>query len=295
MNVLITGSSGFLGHNLIKTIKQEKQDWTIFGIDIKSSGNQEINFINIDLLEKVSWGDILKENNIDLIFHLTGVFHNIDNYSMMKINVLQTLSFFEEIRKTDQNTKILLIGSAAQYGRVDTKDLPITEDFIQNPTSFYGLTKKWQEEIALNYSTKYGIKSICTRPSNFIGPGIAQILLPGYLTKVFSENKDLINIKISSKNDERDYIDAKDVCSALIKLSEEQKCYGEIFNISSSELISNEKLIHLFAEIRKRNVNIEETNKNNNSKISLSNKKLKDYTNWEKQYNIKDSIKWCFE
>jgi len=293
MNVLITGSSGFLGNTLIEKIKQEDKTWNLIGVDIKSKDNQGINFLKYDLSKKVSWKRIIEENNINLIYHIAGVFLNIDNYTMMKINVLQLLSFFEEIRKTSLNPIIVIIGSAAQYGLIDKQNLPVEENTIQKPISFYGLTKKWQEEMAIHYFMSYGIKTICTRPSNLIGKGIAETLLPGFLTKSFTKNDDLINIEISSKNDKRDYIDVRDVASALILLAKNNKSVGEVFNISSSELISNEQLVHLFAKNSNKKVNIKEKFKASNSEISLLNKKISSYLNWERQYGIEDSIKWC--
>ncbi|MCG3258495.1 MAG: epimerase, partial [Candidatus Heimdallarchaeota archaeon] len=35
MRILITGSSGFLGVNLVKHIQAERPDWEIYGFDLK--------------------------------------------------------------------------------------------------------------------------------------------------------------------------------------------------------------------------------------------------------------------
>ncbi|NHJ48362.1 MAG: NAD(P)-dependent oxidoreductase [Asgard group archaeon] len=293
MNVIITGCSGFLGQHLITTINQSKKKWKLFGIDKVEVTNQLDNFYLLDFIDEVDWKSILTEIKPDIIFHLAGVYHNASIDSMIKINTLQTLSLLDTIQKNNLNPIVVLIGSASQYGYINPKDNPIDETHSQNPILYHGYSKKWQEEIGLMFVKKHSLNVICTRPTNFIGKGIAPTLLPGYLTHLFqSEETEEVIIDISSKTARRDYVDVRDAAQALIKLCETTSCIGEVFNISSSKSISNEKIIELYGKISKRKFKIQESSKKDDLDISLSNEKIKRYTDWKIKHTIEESITW---
>lgn len=295
MNIIVTGCSGFLGKHLINEIIKERQNWEIFGVDRESTSNHFMKFTKTILNNKLKWFDFLKDKNPDIIYHLIGVYNTNDKEEMLEINFKQSLNLFESILSLNIDPIVIIIGSAAQYGKVNPKDNPITEDYKQKPTAFYGYTKKWQEEIALHFHRKYGVKVICTRPSNFMGKGISSKLFPGLLTKQFLKTGNQINIEISSKDSVRDYIDVRDVTNALVKISETKDCIGESFNISSSKGVSNEQLINLYSQISRKKAFIKEDIKSDSLKISMSNKKLKSYIDWKINYKLNESIEWCLK
>jgi len=295
MNVLITGCNGFLGTNLANEIRRVKQDWIIYGIDKELSDEHQTNFTKLSLKKKNNWMDYLKDKNFDIIFHLIGLYKTKNKELMLDVNLKQSINLFESIIDLDINPIIVIIGTAAQYGFVNPNDNPIKETYKQNPTSFYGYTKKWQEEAALFYNKNYGINVICTRPSNFIGKGLSPILLPSILAEKFSTSENEVQIKISSKESIRDYIDVRDAAQALIKLGESKKSIGKPFNISSSNGVSNESIIEQYSRISKKKANIIDEGTANPIKISLSNKKLKSEIKWDLKYPLEESIKWCLE
>lgn len=292
MRILITGATGFFGSNLIELIHKIKPKWNITGIDIVKPKIEDFNFRKIDLSREFNWDKELVSIEPDIIFHLAGVYGIKDYNLMYNVNTLQTFSMLASIKKAEIDARIIIIGSAAQYGRIENNQNPINEKFPQNPFSIYGATKKWQEEIALFYHKTYGLKVVCTRPSNLIGKSISKKLLPGYLSNEFlSENKK-VNINISSLEIERDYIDVRDASNALIKISEEKSCIGNTFNISRSKGTSNGELVEIFEKIAKKEAMITLLKKENEFSISLDNEKIKKYIKWDIEYTLEDSVKW---
>lgn len=291
--MLITGSCGLLGRYLVSHIQQKYPDWEITGIDIERKCNLNYNLLKLDLSTKINWNDVLKGIEPDIVFDLVGVYHEQDKQKIFDINTRQHFDLLNTIQLMELDPVIINIGSSAEYGHVENEENPITESQQIKPLSLYGYTKKWQEEISEFYYNSYNLKIICTRPSNFIGKEMTQKLLPGYLTSMFKQSIKNPTIEISSKKGVRDYIDVRDVVDALIKLTNEPKTIGEVFNISSAKGVSNEKLIQIFEEVSGKDATIIEKNPEEYMNIYLSNKKIKEFTNWSPRYSLKNSVEWC--
>ena len=106
MNILLTGSDGFIGSALYKQLI--KQGHTVFGIDIKR-GPQ------FDLLTFDQWPDALADVKIDLVIHLagkSGVRESLkDPASYWMNNVEVSRRLFERY----EGTRILYASSSSAY------------------------------------------------------------------------------------------------------------------------------------------------------------------------------------
>lgn len=93
---------------------------------------------------------------------------SIDNpYLDADINISGMLRVLEAARKTDVQ-KIIFSSSAAVYG--DNPALPLTENLIPAPSSFYGLTKWMTEKYLALYHKIYELSYTVLRYSNVYGP-----------------------------------------------------------------------------------------------------------------------------
>ncbi|MHA1222536.1 MAG: NAD-dependent epimerase/dehydratase family protein [Candidatus Heimdallarchaeaceae archaeon] len=296
MKVIITGIDGFLGYNLYKRIKSLQKDWEILGLDIKNN-NKIPNLIKTDLTsDSFQWSELINEYEPGYIFHIAGIIRTENRRLMYDLNTRSALSILEGVRKTEINPRVLIVGSAAQYGTVPLEENPVKETYNSYPDNFYGLSKMMQENLALLYHRNYGLDVICTRPSNIIGRGLPNNFLPGLLTEVFTSNKYSNVLKLKSLNDVRDYIDVIDVCYAFIELMKNRNTKGEIFNVSSGIGVSNIELFNLFSKVSGKQIELQSDNSDKKPlKISLSNQKLKRYINFEKTMSLKESIRNCLE
>mgnify|MGYP001524718920 FL=1 len=173
MKILITGGAGFIGSHLSDVLLAAGHEITI--IDNLSSGTkdflpEEAEFLEMDIRdEKLT--DIFKERHFDIVYHeaaQTMVPASIDNpYLDADINISGMLRVLEAARKTDVQ-KIIFSSSAAVYG--DNPALPLTENLIPTPGSFYGLTKWMTEKYLALYHEIYGLSYTVLRYSNVYGP-----------------------------------------------------------------------------------------------------------------------------
>ena len=76
--------------------------------------------------------------------------------------------------------RVVVVGSAEQYGAVDADGGPITEDTECRPLSPYGVSKMQAEEVALTADRDLGLGVVCVRAFNHTGPGqSSSFLVPG--------------------------------------------------------------------------------------------------------------------
>lgn len=160
--VLITGSSGFVGKNLVPYM-QERQ-WKVVGLDQEGEP---------DLLYRLgSWSnhDQLKEAvmNVDVIVHLASQSHVDRSISGPKQfaddNVTGTLELFEAAK----GKRVLLfstdeVGACLERGE-------FYETFEYKCGSVYSATKASQEVLAQAYIKTHGSEIVTTRCVNIFGP-----------------------------------------------------------------------------------------------------------------------------
>ena len=135
MKVLITGSKGFIGTNLIQILKLKK---------------------NIEILEFHKKDKIKKLFNLikdaDFIFHLAGVNRTTKKKDAFQFNYKITKKICDIASKTNKKIPILFTSSQ--------------QVFLKNS---YGISKRKSEQVLINYKKKTGAKIFIYRLPNVFG------------------------------------------------------------------------------------------------------------------------------
>jgi len=135
MNILVTGSKGFVGKNLIA--------------ELKNCGYRNIYEFDVDT-PKEKLDEYTK--NCNFVFHLAGVNRPEDPNEFMKGNYGFTLELLEKLRAHNNKSPILLTSSIQAE--------------LDNP---YGKSKKAGEDLLFQYSKKNNIEVYVYRLSNLFG------------------------------------------------------------------------------------------------------------------------------
>ena len=165
-NILITGSTGFLGQHIINLINKEK-----FKIYSPTRNIPDRNIDNVEFIKIDNIFDIknLKLPKLDVIIHLAAIVKHTRNQDdeIFKINVDGTL-MIEEIAK--KNNSRLIIASTS--GVLENFDKIIDDSNAPNEQSEIICKEKWPY-----YDSKYQIEkkityknTIFLRPSMIFGP-----------------------------------------------------------------------------------------------------------------------------
>jgi len=214
--IIISGSSGFIGKNLINQIS-ETNKYQIITLDINNG---------IDLTQNEQ---LLSLPPFDIFIHLANLLYVPASYQnpevFYRVNYLTTLNALELCRKN--NAKMIYISSYL-YG--NPKYLPIDENHPINPTNPYAQSKYICEKLCEGYYRDFKIKTIILRPFNIYGIGQKGDLLIPEIIKQLKQGKNKISLK--DPYPRRDYINVIDVARAIIKAVDKNVDYT-IYNVCS--------------------------------------------------------------
>jgi GDP-4-dehydro-6-deoxy-D-mannose reductase len=291
--IIIIGSEGFIGKSFVNYYKRlNDSNIELYFIDIvpvKKNNYYNVNATNFEKINK-----IIQKVRPDEIYNFCGSFTNIFKTDY-KNNVVATKNIIESILLNNLNEcKILINGSAAEYGLIQKEDSIIDEDYPLNPISFYGLSKVFQTYLAKTYFLMEDVNVYITRPFNIIGYGVSSKLFIGRLINEIKLNiKEKRKITLGNLNNERDYIDIEDLISAYVKIIH-KGVPGEVYNIGSRCSIKTQNLLKKFMEIFEIDEKFIEIDKNfirkfDIPKIIADNTKLKEL-GWINKITLENSI-----
>ena len=191
--ILLTGSCGFVGANLVKELLRTVPKVHIIGIDnmndyyevsLKEHRLQEIErvasehadskweFVRGSIADKVLVDRLFAEFKPDVVVNLAaqaGVRYSIDHPDVyIESNVIGFYNILEACRHNPV-AHLVYASSSSVYG--SNKKVPYsTDDKVDNPVSLYAATKKSNELMAHAYSKLYNIPSTGLRFFTVYGP-----------------------------------------------------------------------------------------------------------------------------
>jgi len=245
MKVLIIGSQGFIGSNLLKYY-QTTNVVDVYHCDIFKIENDKY-YYQIDSVNP-NFESIFRSNQFDVCINASG----IGNVSMSLINplndfVLNTynvIKILESIRIHNSNCKFLNISSAAVYG--SPKVLPINENHILNPLSPYGHHKLISEQICKEYYTLFNIQTCNLRVFSAYGNGLKKQLFWDTYQKLISD--DQVIEFFGTGMETRDFIHIDDLIQAINLVIVKGKFNSDCINIASGTESSVKDVTNQFLE-----------------------------------------------
>lgn len=226
--VLVTGATGALGRAVIAHLKDEGHCRVVA---ISRHCDIEDGF-KLDIRDRDQLAVAIERSRPDLVIHLAATFTN-DFDEAYAVNVEASRCLLDIVQKSGLHPRILLVGSAAEYGVVQPEENPVNEDHILNPVSVYGLTKAWQTQLAMFYASR-GMDVVIARVFNLDGPALSERLFVGRLRKQIEEvlagQKSVISL--GSLSAIRDYITTDEAVRQMLLIAERAE-RGRVYHVAS--------------------------------------------------------------
>ena len=224
MNILVTGSKGFIGTNLVKYLR-ENTNHTVF------------EFSRDDLLEDLE----NSINFIDIVFHLAGLNKKTKNENFENVNIKLTKKLCEILRKNPE-TKIIYASS------------------IQiNQNNEYGKSKKECENIILNLERTNRNKVYILRLPGIFGMGCR----PNYNSVVATFCNNIVkkkDLNIIDPFKEIDLVFIEDLCKQLANLVTDFKVENKYILIKHQYRVSIKDLALIIKSFPKKSIPIIKAN-----------------------------------
>lgn len=230
--VLILGINGFTGKHFQEYIiaNRLRDAFSFVGVDKTIDRPCFIKCKKMDLLSFNNLEKLILDESPDYILNLIGTFNTREPH-IIDINAGISRNIFEILIKHKRTVeKILLIGSAAEYGLYNR--LPIKENTPLNPITIHGLSKVIQTTYANFYFRNYNLHMNIARTFNVIGRSISPLLSLGSFVSQIRKIKNTGIVYVGNLNSGRDFLDIKDVLSAYWKILLKGKS-GEVYNVCS--------------------------------------------------------------
>jgi GDP-4-dehydro-6-deoxy-D-mannose reductase len=307
MRTLITGISGLAGQHLYDLLSLDDK-YEIWGTyhSRKDRGHFSMaHLLKCDLNDIEAVEKTVEACEPDVIFHLGAyvtVHQSFDNpIPIFQTNTMGTLNLLESVRKKSDNSRILISGSAEEYGKVPQSLMPIKENYSLNPVSPYGMSKKFQEEAGLMYHKTYGLDIILTRTFHYAGPyQPLGFVFPDIAKQIVDIERctQPPSIKVGNLAAKRDFTDIRDVVSAYGAIMEKGKT-GEVYNVCTGKSVTISSILEMMIDFSDKDIDVTvDTEKIRPLDIPDfigDNSKLKRDTGWQQSYSIEDTARDVFD
>jgi nucleoside-diphosphate-sugar epimerase len=227
MSIFLTGSSGFVGKNIISYFNNQ------YSIS-KYTRETDINIIE------------------DIVIHLAGKAHDLRNASNIQeyyfSNTELTKNIFDAFLKSSAKVFITLSSVKAV---ADDLECELTEEYIPNPITHYGKSKLLAEQYILSKQIPYGKRVYILRPCMIHGPGNKGNL--NLLYKIFSKG---FPWPLGNFENKRSFCSIDNLCFIIKELIENNKITSGIYNIADDVPVSTNTLITMIASSQSKKPHI---------------------------------------
>ena len=242
MNILVTGIHGFVGSNLVLSLKERH---VLYGLDIVAPKKEGVT-------KTYSWDELEGVEGIDAIVHLAGKAHDTKNEAVAQtyfdINTGLTRKVFDYFLKSSAKKFIFFssVKAAADFVVGDK----LTEEVIPTPNGPYGESKIAAENYILeqlkieNGELKmHGKQVYILRPCMIHGPGNK-----GNLNLLYSVVKKGLPWPLGDFENRRSFTSVDNLCYVVNGLIEKEVPSG-IYHMADDEALSTNELIREMCEV----------------------------------------------
>ena len=257
MKILITGAAGFVGAYAIRQLAARGHD---VHAAILPQEQLEADLLplcsvhHFDLLDAEGVSALLGDIQPEGILHLAAQSSVALSWKQPQLtadlNIKGTLNLLEAARSLPEMPRILLVGSAEEYGRITAEqetEIRVPEETPLHPVNIYAATKAAAEQLAFVYHNAYGLPVICARAFNHFGPGQREMFVVSDFCRQTAEIELGLRepvIRTGNLDARRDFTDVRDIVRAYAMLLESGRA-GEIYNVGSGKTAAISEILGL--------------------------------------------------
>jgi nucleoside-diphosphate-sugar epimerase len=246
VRVLVTGANGALGRILTLRLAHGA---AVELIRTDRTGPDAPGYVACDVTDPSAVSALVGRARPDRIFHLAGsVSGDYDRDRAVNADAARFLC--EAVRTLGLRSRIVVIGSAAEYGLVTPAENPVSERRAGRPVTVYGLTKALQTAIATYYAGRYDVDIVVARLFNLLAPGLGEHLFVGRAERLIAQFRkgEIATLEFGNLASTRDYVESEEAVDQLLMIAD-KGARGEVYHVASGRpVVMRDLLARLLRE-----------------------------------------------
>ncbi|EII5642460.1 MULTISPECIES: UDP-glucose 4-epimerase family protein [Vibrio] len=244
-SILLTGSTGFVGTNLVKSLTLKSDYIVKSAVRHAINKDNELSFEVGDINASTDFG--LALNNVTVVVHCAARAHvanhaTVDSLAQFRaVNTEGTLNLAQQA--ANAGVKRFVFVSSIGVNGTSTSDKPFTSHGKVQPHNAYAQSK-YEAELGLKkIAEETGLEVVIVRPTLVYGPNAPGNF--GMLTKLV---KKLPVLPFGLANNRRDFISVQNLADLLITCATHPNAAGHTFLASDSETVSIKEFTNAIAK-----------------------------------------------
>jgi GDP-4-dehydro-6-deoxy-D-mannose reductase len=257
-SAIVTGGQGFIGRHLVNALCRRGVEVSTIGRR-QSVGTTDVkHFVLGDYAvgNSRAFDHVFEAAAPDCIFHLAGLTRGAPD-ELARANLELTHCILGSLGRVGLRPRLVVAGSASEYGSAIRDGEAICETAICSPVSAYGASKHAQTRAALAYAETTGASVLVARIFNPLGPKMPTHLAIGdFANQIASMPRYGGTLRVGNIDVRRDMIDVEHVATLLCQLAGNSDAFG-VVNLCSGQAPFLRELIEMMIEVCGRKVDIE--------------------------------------
>ena len=310
--ILVTGAGGFIGHHLVKYLKQ-KGFW-VRGVDIKYPEYEDTFADEFALLDLRIWANCLKATRgfkqvYNLAANMGGIgFIETHKAEIVHDNILINIHMLEAARLSGVE-KFLFTSSACIYpgykqNLTDVTPLKEEDAYPADAEDGYGWEKLLTERACRHYHDDYGLKTYSVRFHNIFGPlgsyDGGREKSPAAICRKVALAKQEDEIEVWGDGlQTRSYCYIDDCVEGIYRLMQSE--HYEPINLGQDRMITINELVDIVANIAGKKITkrYDLTKPQGVRGRNSDNTRLREVLKWESRISLEEGLKktynWIYE
>ncbi len=221
---LVTGATGFVGRHVVEALTSGVEGHRGPDAEVilmgrrRPEGWPEERFVAADLNDSAALRQCFRRFAPDYVIHTAGRTPPADDAELYRANFWATTHLLSALRSLNKPCRVVLSGSAAELGPVESAHLPVSEDYTGYPVDAYGRSKHLATLRGL--SERPPLEVVVARVFNPIGPGTPPTQAFGqFAARLGEPGPDPLDLTVGNLECRRDFIDVRDVARAMVALA----------------------------------------------------------------------------
>lgn len=306
MRAFITGIAGFAGSHLADYLATYR-DIEISGACLPNESTRNltallklITLYPVDLNDYRRVVELLAKAQPDYIFHLAAQASVERSWThpaeTLVNNITIQLNLLQAVIELGLKPRLLIIGSADEYGQVRPEDLPIAETAPLRPLNPYAVSKLTQDFLGYQYYLSHGLHIVRVRPFNHVGPRQGTgFVVPDFARQVARIELGLQEpvLRVGSLSAYRDFSDVRDIVRGYYYALYRGKP-GEVYNLGSAHAHSIQEILERLLQLSTVQVRVEQDPQrmrpSDTPLFVCDNRRFREDTGWQPEYHLNTTL-----